>query len=166
MWQENPKIINQYAYRIMSYLFIIPSICKHIQVTTRAASQKKQFSKWLHEYGVQYNLVLHISLQLVKKVLLLSDDNNNILFKVRITSMGILNICNLWILLRKIVIHKLTEVMSQRESLYMKTSLQIPAMTLLRINSTLTAKKSPQMTFPSDKIYYNFSQENPKITNI
>ena len=26
-------------------------------------------------------------------------------FKVRITSMGILNICNLWILLRKIVIY-------------------------------------------------------------
>ena len=50
--------------------------------------------------------------------------NNTV--KVRITSMGILNICNLWILLRKIVIYcrtkmssswtfsllKLTEVMS------------------------------------------------------
>ena len=87
--------------------------------------------------------------------------------KVRITSMGILNICNLWILLRKIVIYcrtkmssswtfsllKLTEVMSQRESLYMKTSLQIRAMTSLP--STLSTK----MTFSSDKIYYNFSQE-------
>ena len=46
----------------------------------------------------------------------------------------------------------------------MKTSLQIPAMTSLP--STLTAKKSMKMTFSSDKIYYNFSQENPKITNI
>ena len=40
----------------------------------------------------------------------------------------------------------------------------IPAMTSLP--STLTAKKSMKMTFSSDKIYYNFSQENPKITNI
>ena len=29
-----------------------------------------------------------------------------------------------------------------------------------------TAKKSMKMTFSSDKIYYNFSQKNPKITNI
>ena len=90
--------------------------------------------------------------------------------------MGILNICNLWILLREIVIYtkmssswtfsllKLTEVMSQRESLYMKTSLQIPTMTSLP--STLTAKKFMKMTFSSDKIYYNFSQENLKITKI
>ena len=41
---------------------------------------------------------------------------------------------------------------------------EIPAMTSLP--STLTAKKSMKMTFSSDKIYYNFSQENPKITNI
>ena len=46
----------------------------------------------------------------------------------------------------------------------MKTSLQFPAMT--SFPSTLTAKKSMKMTFSSDKIYYNFSQENPKITNI
>ena len=32
--------------------------------------------------------------------------------------------------------------------------------------STLTAKKTMKMTFSSDKIYYNFSQENPKITDI
>ena len=32
--------------------------------------------------------------------------------------------------------------------------------------STLTAKKSMKMTVSSDKIYCNFSQENPKITNI
>ena len=43
-------------------------------------------------------------------------------------------------------------------------SLHIPAMTSLP--STITAKKSMKMTFSSDKIYYNFSQENPKITNI
>ena len=46
----------------------------------------------------------------------------------------------------------------------MKTSLQIPAMKSLP--STLTARKSMNMIFSSDKIYYNFSQENPKITNI
>ena len=49
-------------------------------------------------------------------------------------------------------------------NLSMKTFLQIPAMTSLP--STLTAKKSMKMTFSSDKTYYNFSQENPKITNI
>ena len=46
----------------------------------------------------------------------------------------------------------------------MKTSLQIPAMTSLP--STLTAKKSMKMTFLSNKIFYNFPQENPKIANI
>ena len=34
------------------------------------------------------------------------------------------------------------------------------------LTSNLTAKKSMKMTFSSDKIYYNFSQKNPKITNI
>ena len=52
---------------------------------------------------------------------------------------------------------KLTEVTSNRESLYMKTSLQVP---------DLTAKKSMKTTFSSDKIYYNFSQRNPTITDI
>ena len=46
----------------------------------------------------------------------------------------------------------------------MKTSLQISAMTSLP--STLKAKKSMKMTFSLDKIYYNFSQQNPKITNL
>ena len=32
--------------------------------------------------------------------------------------------------------------------------------------STLTAEKSMKMTFSSDRIHYNLSQENPKITNI
>ena len=41
---------------------------------------------------------------------------------------------------------------------------QIPAMTSLP--STLTAKKSMKIKFSADKIYYNFSQENPKITNM
>ena len=49
-------------------------------------------------------------------------------------------------------------------SLYENLALQIPAMTSLP--STLTAKKSTKMIFSSDKIYYNFSQENRKITNI
>ena len=49
-------------------------------------------------------------------------------------------------------------------SLYENLALQVPAMTSL--SSTLTAKKSKKITFSSDKIYYNFSQENPKIKNI
>ena len=59
---------------------------------------------------------------------------------------------------------KLTEVTSNRESLYMKTSSQIPDLTSLP--STLAAKKYMKTTFSSDKIYYNFSQKNPKITDI
>ena len=35
-----------------------------------------------------------------------------------------------------------------------------------RFDVTLTAKKSMKTTFSSDKIYYNFSQKNPKITDI
>ena len=46
----------------------------------------------------------------------------------------------------------------------MKAFLQIPAMTSLPSN--LTAEKSMKMTFSSDKIYYNVSQGNPKITNV
>ena len=59
---------------------------------------------------------------------------------------------------------KVDEVTSNRESLYMKTSSQIPDLTSLP--STLTAKKSMKTTFLSNKIYYNFSQKNPKITDI
>ena len=59
---------------------------------------------------------------------------------------------------------KLTEVTSNRESLYMKTSSQISDLTSLP--STLTAKKYTKTTFSSDRIYYNFSQKNPKITDI
>ena len=52
---------------------------------------------------------------------------------------------------------KVDEVTSTQESVYMKTSLQIPGLT--SFPSTLTAEKSMKMTFPSDKIiYYNFSQ--------
>ena len=47
---------------------------------------------------------------------------------------------------------------------YMKTFLQIPWLTSLP--STLTAKKSMKMKFSADKIYYNFSQENSKFTNM
>ena len=48
------------------------------------------------------------------------------------------------------------KVTSTQESVYMKTSLQIPGLT--SFPSTLTAKRSMKMTFSSDKIYYNFSQ--------
>ena len=41
---------------------------------------------------------------------------------------------------------------------------QIPGLTSLP--STLTAKKSMKMKFLANKIYYNFFQENPKITNM
>ena len=40
----------------------------------------------------------------------------------------------------------------------------VPTMTSLP--STLTAKKSTKIKFSADKIYYNFSQEYPKITNM
>ena len=46
----------------------------------------------------------------------------------------------------------------------MKTTLQFPGLTSLP--STLTAKKSMKMKFSADKIYYNFCQENSKITNM
>ena len=59
---------------------------------------------------------------------------------------------------------KLTEVTSNRESLYMKTSSQVPDW--MSLPSTLTAKKFMKTTFSSNKIYYNFSEENPKITDI
>ena len=59
---------------------------------------------------------------------------------------------------------KLTEVMSQRQSVKRFSYREIPAMTSLP--SSLTSKKSTKMTFSSDKMYYIFSQENPKITNI
>ena len=41
---------------------------------------------------------------------------------------------------------------------------QIPGLTSLP--STLTAKKSTKIRFPTDKIYYNLSQEYPKIINM
>ena len=41
---------------------------------------------------------------------------------------------------------------------------KIPDLTSLP--STVTAKKYTKTTFSSDKIYYNFSEENPKITDI
>ena len=59
---------------------------------------------------------------------------------------------------------KLTEVTSNRESVKRFSCREIPDLTSLP--STLTTKKYMKMTFSSDKIYYNFSQENPKITDI
>ena len=91
--------------------------------------------------------------------------------KVPITSVGILHICKLWILLKKIVIYLVGRKFHLRSlrdinpgiCLY-ENSLQIPGLTLLP--STLTAKKSMKMKCSADKIYYNFFQENPKITNM
>ena len=48
--------------------------------------------------------------------------------------------------------------------LYMKTSAHIPGLTSLPL--TLTAKKSPKIKFLADKIYFNFSHEHPKISNM
>ena len=62
---------------------------------------------------------------------------------------------------------KLTEVMSYRESVKrFSYNIEIPAM--ISLLSTLTAKKSMKMTFSwyNINVYYNFSQENPTITNI
>ena len=59
---------------------------------------------------------------------------------------------------------KLTEVTSNRESVKRFSCREIPDLTSLP--STLTAKKYMKTTFSSDKIYYNFSHENPTITDI
>ena len=59
---------------------------------------------------------------------------------------------------------KLTEVTSNRKSVKRFSCREIPDLTSLP--STLTAKKYMKTTFSSDKIYYNFSQKNPKITDI
>ena len=59
---------------------------------------------------------------------------------------------------------KVDEVTSNRESVKRFSCREIPNLTSLP--STLTAKKYMKTTFSSDKIYYNFSQENPKITDI
>ena len=59
---------------------------------------------------------------------------------------------------------KLTDMTSNQESVYMKTSAQIPGLTSLPL--TLTAKKSSKIKFSADKIYYNFSHEHPKISNV
>ena len=53
---------------------------------------------------------------------------------------------------------------SNQESVYMKTSAQIPGLTSLPL--TLTAEKSSKIKFSADKIYYNFSHEHPKISNM
>ena len=45
-----------------------------------------------------------------------------------------------------------------------ENSLQIPG--LMSLPSALIAKTSMKMKFSADKIYYNFFQENPKITNM
>ena len=88
-------------------------------------------------------------------------------------SVGILHICNLWILLRKIVIYFIfIDVFAVKvdgsdvnpgickEFSYRQIS------GLMSIPSTLTAKKFMKMKFSADKIYYNFFQENSKITNM
>ena len=53
---------------------------------------------------------------------------------------------------------------STEGSVYIKISFQIPELTSLP--STLTAKKSMKMKFSANKIYYNFSQENPLTVRI
>ena len=59
---------------------------------------------------------------------------------------------------------KVDEVTSNRESVKRFSCREIPNLTSLP--STLTAKKYMKTTFSSDKIYYNFSEGNPKITDI
>ena len=95
--------------------------------------------------------------------------------KVHIRSMGILNICNRWVLLRKIVIylvgrkwhpHGLFCVKGDGNDVNPGICKDVFIYTDSWVDvtsSNLTAKK---MTFSSDKIYYNFSQKNPKIRNI
>ena len=59
---------------------------------------------------------------------------------------------------------KLTEVTSTKVSVKRFSYRQIPWLTSLL--STLTAKKFMKMKFSADKIYYNFSQKNSKVTNM
>ena len=100
------------------------------------------------------------------------------MLKVLITSVGILHVCNLWIRLKKIVIYLVGRNFIFIDVFAVKVDgsdvnpgickefsyRQIPGLTSLPL--TLTAKKSMKMKFSSDKIYYNFFQENPKIANI
>ena len=52
-------------------------------------------------------------------------------------------------------------------SLYIKTRKSYETDSwVTSLPSTLTAKKSTKIKFSTDKIYYNFSQEYPKITNV
>ena len=95
-----------------------------------------------------------------------------------IRGLGILLIWNFRILTKKIatscqsknsssytfLLSNLTDMTSNQESVYMKTPAQIPMLTSLPL--TLTAKKSLNITFSADKIYYNFSHEHPKISNM
>ena len=53
---------------------------------------------------------------------------------------------------------------SNHESVYMKTTPQIPGLTSLPL--ILTAKKSLKIKLLADKIYHNFSHEHPKISNM
>ena len=55
-------------------------------------------------------------------------------------------------------------ITSNQESVDMKTSAQISGLTSRPL--TLTAKKSSKIKFSADKIYYNFSHEHPKISNM
>ena len=72
-----------------------------------------------------------------------------------------------YLVTRKIHLHtflllKLTDMTSNQESVYMKTLAQIHGLTSLPL--TLTAKKSLKIS--AGKIYYNFSQEHAKISNM
>ena len=90
------------------------------------------------------------------------------MFKVPIRGLGILHgdtrekNCNTSCQTKNatILLLKLTDMTSNQESVYMKTPAQIPGLTLLPL--TLTAKK----VFEDNKIYYNFSHEHPKISNM
>ena len=53
---------------------------------------------------------------------------------------------------------------SNQESVYLKTTAQIPGLRSLPL--TLTAKKVIEINFSAEKIYYNFSDQHPKISNI
>ena len=67
--------------------------------------------------------------------------------------------------MRKIVISCQAKILSSRIFFLLKFSYrQIPGLT--SYPSTLTGKKSMKMNFSADKIYCNFSNEYPKISNM
>ena len=81
--------------------------------------------------------------------------------QVPIMSVGILHICNLWILRRKIVIS------SAKNFIFIDFfAVKVDGSAGICKEVFMSTEKSMKMKFSADKVYYNYSQQNRKITNI